>query len=259
MAVVARTGRALSSIHPTSIDVWSVRMQEALQSGLSTPDEEPVPQPTVLIVDDHRLFAEAMTWALERLGMRVVVASSVQEALEANRQHRPSLVLMDIGLPGASGLSVGKEILRQTPEAKVIAVTALQDQSAVKEAIRLGFHGYITKDTPMERFAASINAAVGGQMVMPHHLARIIGEAPSDEERHASVLVAQLTARERQVLEMLVEGASSAVIAQRLSISPNTVRSHIQSILPKLQVHSRLEAAAFAVRYGLAEPRRSAR
>jgi two-component system, NarL family, nitrate/nitrite response regulator NarL len=228
-------------------------MQEARQSGLSAPHQEPVAEPTVLIVDDHRLFAEAITWALERLGMRVVLASNAEEALDATRRHRPSLVLLDIGLPGASGLSVGKEILRLTPDAKVVAVTALHDPGAVKEAVRLGFHGYITKDTPMERFAASIDAAIGGQLVMPHHLARVMGESPSDEERHASVLAAQLTPRERDVLDMLVEGASSARIAKRLSISPNTVRSHVQSILPKLQVHSRLEAAAFAVRHGLAE------
>jgi two-component system nitrate/nitrite response regulator NarL len=231
-------------------------MPEAMRSGLNAPHVEPVEQPTVLIVDDHRLFAEAMTWAMERLGMRVVLASNAQEALEATSRHGPSLVLLDIGLPGTNGLSVGKEILRLAPEAKVVAVTALSDPEAVREAIRLGFHGYITKDTPMERFAASINAAIGGQLVMPHHLARVVGESPSDEERDASVLAAQLTARERDVLGLLVEGASSALIAQRLSISPNTVRSHIQSILPKLQVHSRLEAAAFAVRYGLAEPRR---
>jgi two-component system nitrate/nitrite response regulator NarL len=231
-------------------------MHEAMRSGLNASHVESVEQPTVLIVDDHRLFAEAMTWAMERLGMRVVLASNAQEALEATRRYGPSLVLLDIGLPGTRGLSVGKDILRLAPEAKVVAVTALNDPEAVREAIRLGFHGYITKDTPMERFAASINAAIGGQLVMPHHLARVVGEAPSDEARHASVLAAQLTARERDVLGMLVEGASSALIAQRLSISPNTVRSHIQSILPKLQVHSRLEAAAFAVRNGLAEPRR---
>jgi two-component system, NarL family, nitrate/nitrite response regulator NarL len=233
-------------------------MQEAIESVLPIPDEEPVAKPTVLIVDDHRLFAEALTWAMERLGMTVVLASNGEEALEATHRHTPSLVLLDIGLPGTSGLLVGREILRLAPNTKLVAVTALHDPGSVKEAIRLGFHGYITKDTPMERFAASINAAVGGQMVMPHHLARVVAESPSDEDRHASVLAAQLTARERDVLGMLVEGASSELIAQRLSISPNTVRSHIQSILPKLQVHSRLEAAAFAVRHGLAEPRKSA-
>jgi two-component system nitrate/nitrite response regulator NarL len=236
-------------------------MQEAMYSRFSAsddgPDNGPAALPIVLIVDDHRLFAEAITWALERLGMRVVIASNAEEALRATHRHHPSLVLVDIGLPGTSGLTVGKDILRIAPSTKVVAVTALQDAGAVRDAVRLGFHGYLTKDTPIERFATSIKAAMSGQVVMPHSLARVVGGVQSEEERQAAVLAAQLTARERDVLTMLVEGASSTVIASRLSISPNTVRSHIQSILPKLQVHSRLEAAAFAIRHGLVETRRN--
>lgn len=104
----------------------------------------------------------------------------------------------------------------------------------------------------MAQFVDSIKAAMSGQLVVPHRLAARAAGARSSEERDASLLAEQLTKRERDVLRMLVEGARSEAIAKRMSISPNTVRTHVQNILTKLQVHSRLEAAAFAVRHGLA-------
>lgn len=214
---------------------------------------------TVLIVDDHRLFAEAITWPLQELGMRVVIASNQLEGMEAARLHQPDLVLMDIGLPGVSGLEVGKDIMRVVPEAKIVVLTGLHDRKVAEEAIRRGFHGYITKDIPIDRFATSILAVLDGQLVVPHHLATVFTGEQTEAERYASALATLLTARERDVLALLVEGVSSIGIAERLSISSNTVRSHIQSILPKLQVHSRLEAAAFAVRHGLQRSSASAR
>ena len=131
------------------------------------------------------------------------------------------------------------------------AVTALDDPQAVKEAMRSGFRGYVTKDVRVQRFVDAVRAALAGQVVIPKQLARAVGGRRSAAERHAELLSQQLTRREREVLELLVHGASGREIAERLSISVNTVRTHVQSTLTKLQVHSRLEAATFAVRYGL--------
>jgi two-component system nitrate/nitrite response regulator NarL len=209
-------------------------------------------RPTALIVDDHRLFAEAITWPLEDLGMRVVIASNKLDATDAASMHRPSLVLMDIGSSGVNGLEAVEDIKRLVPEARVVALTGVNDQRIVKEALRRGFHGCVAKDARMEQFAVSIKAVMNGELVVPPlPTKRGIG-GQSEEERFASSLAAQLTPREQDVLRLLVEGVSSATIARRLSISANTVRSHVQSILPKLQVHSRLELAAFVVRNGLA-------
>jgi DNA-binding NarL/FixJ family response regulator len=138
-------------------------------------------------------------------------------------------------------------------------VTALSDPQLLREAIKAGFHGFITKDTPMDRFVDAIRAAMSGQVVVPQRLAARAAGAQSVEERDASMLSAQLTPRELEVLAMLVEGARGEEIGSKLSISPNTVRTHIQNILMKLQVHSRLEAAAFAVRYGLVSSGRNRR
>jgi DNA-binding NarL/FixJ family response regulator len=154
---------------------------------------------------------------------------------------------MDLGLPDRSGLAVGQEILERWPQMKILAVTALDDPKAVDDALRMGFRGYLTKDTPVARFISSLEAIVDGQVVAPHRL--IPGghrRRPADD---ISLLVTQLTSREREVLGLLMEGADGRTIARRLGISRNTVRTHVQSILTKLQVHSRLEAATFAVRH----------
>ena len=206
----------------------------------------------ILIVDDHRLFGEAIRRTLQEEGLEVLeVVEGADEGLEVARRERPDLVMMDLGLPGADGLDVGRQILDELPETKVIAVTAMDDQRTVKEALGRGFHGYLTKDTPMGRFVDSVRAAAGGQVVVPHRLISGRNGRGSEEERDAALLADQLTPREVRVLSLLVEGANSDTIRDRLKISPNTVRTHIQNILNKLQVHSRLEAATFAVRFGI--------
>jgi two-component system, NarL family, nitrate/nitrite response regulator NarL len=206
----------------------------------------------ILIVDDHRLFADALRASLEGQGMDVVaVATNASEAFAAVRRERPNVVLLDLGLPDMSGVQVGVKLVQERPESKVLALTALNDARAVREALRAGFHGYLTKDIPMSQLVSSIRAAVEGQVVIPHRLARAATGARSAEEQTAGLLAEQLTSREREVLGLLVAAARGDEIAKLLSVSPNTVRTHIQSILSKLGVHSRLEAATFAIRNGL--------
>ena len=179
----------------------------------------------------------------------VAVATTGAEASELMRLHRPDLVLVDIGLPDESGLVVGRRILEAYPEAKVVVLTALLSPATVREAVRIGFHGYLTKDAPVSRFASSLRAVVEGQVVFPRRLASAI--ARSSGEDGLELLSSHLTAREREVLGLMAEGLGGTDIAGRLGITTNTVRTHIQGILTKLQVHSRLEAVAFAHRRGI--------
>lgn len=198
------------------------------------------------------LFADAIRSTLEAAGIFVIgVATNGERGIEDVRREKPDLVLVDLGLPDQSGLAVGKLILDEHPGMKVVALTAIDAPRAVEEALRAGFNGYLTKDTPVLRFVSSIRAALDGQVVIPHKLAPALAGAKTSEEENAALLVEQLTPREREVLSLLVDGASGEDIAKRLVISPNTVRTHVQSILTKLQVHSRLEAATFAVRHGV--------
>ena len=176
---------------------------------------------------------------------------------QPRRRWRPwirsfDLVLMDIGLPDGNGLSVGAQIVAEHDDLKVLAVTALEDRDAAVQAIRSGFHGYITKDTDLTRFLAAIDSALSGQVVMPRRLMR---NETANRGDSMAALIASLTAREREILALLTEGMSGEHIAEALGISQNTVRTHVQSILTKLQVHSRLEAAAFAVQHGLVRNR----
>lgn len=208
----------------------------------------------VLIVDDHRLFGEAIRHTLEDEGIPVVgVARNGQEALRLTASFHPELVLLDLGLPGERGLHVGEQLLALAPEVKLVAVTALQDPAAVGEAMRVGFRGFITKQTPLAELVPSVRAVLGGQIVLPHRLAPASGGQHPAPDPMAALLASHLTTRERDVLALLVEGVSGAQMARRLSISPNTVRTHVQSILTKLQVHSRLEAAAFAIKHKIVD------
>jgi two-component system, NarL family, nitrate/nitrite response regulator NarL len=194
------------------------------------------------------LFAEAIRSALNDAGMdAVAVVTTGRAALAYLEDDRPDLVLLDLGLPDRSGLAVGREILEVWPEAKLMVLTALDDPKAVEEAMRAGFRGYLTKDTPVSRFVSSIEAIVAGQEVFPHRFAQAVRRPGSSDS--VWLLISQLTPREREVLGLLVEGADGRTIAARLNISRNTVRTHVQSILTKLQVHSRLEAATLAVRH----------
>ena len=225
-----------------------------MPSSESTPEEAGTPQPArVLICDDHRLFADALTPVLEGEGMRVVeVVSDGQAALDSAARHNPDLVLLDIGLPDQTGIEVGREILGRHPDATVVAVTAMSDPWTVREVMAAGFHGFLSKQDDLARLVDTLRAAMEGDVIMPRRLAQQAAGG-STEEQEVALLVQQLTRREREVLALLAEGGSSDDIAGRLGISPNTVRTHVQNVLAKLGVHSRLEAAAFAARHGLVD------
>jgi two-component system nitrate/nitrite response regulator NarL len=197
------------------------------------------------------LFAEAIGQTLSAMGMTLVgISTNAGEAMSAVREHHPELVLMDVGLAGSDGIQVGRAILEEAPDTKVVALTALEDESAVQDALRSGFHGYLTKNCEPDSFRRALESVADGQVVFPHYLAKQAG-AVDGEATDAELLARQLTPREIEVLQLLAEGAASRDIADRLAVSPNTVRTHVQGILTKLQVHSRLEAAAFAVRHAL--------
>jgi two-component system, NarL family, nitrate/nitrite response regulator NarL len=186
---------------------------------------------------------------LKDLGLEVLpVVTTASEAAEAAQQE-PDLVLVDIGLPDQSGIALGERILEEHPATKVVALTALDDASLVREALRVGFAGYITKDTRTDMLVRLLWGVLDGQVVVA--ATANAGRAANNASSDPGVLHSQLTRREMEVLRLLVDGASSAEIARTLDVSPNTVRTHVQGILAKLQVHSRLEAAAFAVRHNV--------
>jgi len=205
----------------------------------------------VMIIDDHALFADALERVLERQNMELCLVNTAAEALELAPKWVPEIALVDLGLPDMSGIELGARLLELLPETKLLAVTAMNEDHALRDAIKAGFHGFITKNIPLQQFVASIETALEGQMVMPHKLAAPAAGQMSPEERQAALLIRQLTQRELEVLTLLARGAGGERIAHELNVSRNTVRSHVQNILTKLQVHSRLEAVAFAARHNI--------
>jgi two-component system, NarL family, nitrate/nitrite response regulator NarL len=209
-------------------------------------------EPRVLVANDHRLFADALSSALTGHGMRVVaIVTTAGEAIAESGRSRPDLVLLDIELPDGSGIEVGKAILAVIPSTVVLAMAARAEPQTLRETIAAGFRGLVTKDASLSRFIAAAAAALAGQSVVPTDLARSMSTRP--EDRHAALLRQGLTQREREVLALLVDGTSTAQMMARLGVSHNTVRTHVGRVLTKLQAHSRLEAAAFALRHGLVE------
>ena len=200
----------------------------------------------VLIVEDHKLFADALRANLENAGFNVVgVATTGGEAIDIARRDPLDAVLIDIGLPDQSGLVVGRTIRDLLPTARILALSALDDPRLAEKASRVGFNAYLTKHVPMSRVVDALEGAIDRRPIASNGVTHRSNRSPMD------LIAQQLTNREREVLSLLVEGMSGEAIARRLDVSGNTVRTHVQNILSKLQVHSRLEAATLAVRHRL--------
>ena len=173
--------------------------------------------PRALIVDDHRLFAEAVTPILERIGFDVSSAIDAQEAEALMSADAPSLVVIDIGLPGEDGLSLGRRVLAEAQDTTVIAVTASGDPGLATACLRAGFQGFVTKDTSVPRFERAVRAALDGQAVIPKRLVTSVGSG-CGVASDADLLARHLTPREREVLSLLVAGANGKEIAGSLVI-----------------------------------------
>ncbi len=211
----------------------------------------------VLIVEDHRMVADAfqLLLAAEAGVDRVRVCHTAEEALESCQQQAADVVLMDVGLPGMRGIDAIGAILRCSPEANVVVMTALQDSHLIAEAVDAGASGFISKTRAADELLEVVRKAAGGEMVLPegrateilHQLQRIHrGEAHGVPHEN-------LSTREIEVLQAFAGGLSSSEVAARLFISDRTVQSHIRSVLRKLGVHSRLQAVLWALRRHLIE------
>ena len=181
----------------------------------------------------------------------IVVAYTGSDGVAAAKRSELDVVLVDIGLPDRSGLSVGREIMDIDSRMLVVALTAVKDALIARHALKLGFAAYLPKDISLDIFAQGLRNVLRGRRIDLSSAGPSTSRRPSRTEpwREGS----DLTGRELEVLSLLVEGCTGPTIATRLGISRNTVRTHIQSILTKVQVHSRLQAVAFAVEEGLVD------
>ena len=214
---------------------------------------------SVLIVDDAELFREGLRAAFNQEGFDVVaVAADAMTGIDLAREHKPDLVMLDLLMPGMSGLEIVGTLQKVSPESRVVLLTASESAEDLLEAVKAGASGYMTKDVPMPRLVAAMNDVLeGGAAVSPAMGGKLFSEL-RDLLRHNGVTPkgrTDLTGRELEVLSLVGDGKTSKEIAEDLFISENTVRNHVRNILDKLGMKSRFEAVNWAYREGLIEVR----
>ncbi|MEU8121133.1 response regulator transcription factor [Spirillospora sp. NPDC049024] len=205
----------------------------------------------VLIVDDHALFAEALA---ARLGSEpdlviLPIAADVRRALALTAAERPRVIVLDMTLDTESGLDVLDRVRKRYPDVRVVMLTAMSDVDAMVRAIRTGAVAWVEKTESADLVARVIrSAARRGGWIPPDVLGEVLRRLREDD---AGGVIAELTPREREVLQCMVDGLGRAEIAERLCLSANTVRTHTQNLLAKLDMHSALEAITLAMRAGM--------
>lgn len=203
----------------------------------------------ILIVDDHAMVREALAVMLERteVGSTVIQAGDGAEALSVlDVRADLDIALLDLGLPGADGLSVLRQIGRVRPELPVIVLTATESSQAVREAFAAGALGYVPKSSPPETLVSALRLVMAGEVFVPSLLVRPGGAARPDPARRW-----RLTTRQREVLRHLAGGLSNKAIGRIMGLSEKTVKAHVTAVFRVLSVSTRREAAAVARTAGL--------
>jgi DNA-binding NarL/FixJ family response regulator len=210
----------------------------------------------ILLVDDHVLFRKGVAALLASRSEMVVVgeAGDGLEAIATARETVPDVILMDLNMPRCSGLEAVPVIKAEIPQVKIIMLTVSDDDKNVFKAIKLGAEGYILKDLEPQQLFDYLEGTRRGEAAIAGKLAAsILREFRQEDRQEPQPLVAleDPTAREWEILEQLVKGASNKDIAAELSISENTVKIHVRNILEKLHLQNRSQAAVYAVRRGM--------
>ena len=210
----------------------------------------------ILIADDHALFRDGLRSLLRTQGHEVIAeARNGREAVELTKQLTPDLVLMDISMPEMDGLTATRTLTADRPDVKVVILTASDDDASLFDAIKAGAQGYLLKNLEADDFFSMLDRANRGEPGLTPKLARkLLQEFAKPPEATTSAGDEELTAREREVLELMVEGVTSnRKLAKRLGVSENTVKFHVRNILDKLRLHNRAEAVGYALRKRIAD------
>jgi len=209
-----------------------------------------LPPIRVLVVDDHAMFGQSLVRILSDEPDLVVLgpATTASQALDQAVRDRPDVVVLDFGLPDADGATVARGLARVHPGVQVLILTGLSDQRVLIDAIDSGCAGFLTKDRAVDELVDAVRLVAAGESYVPSEL---LGQLIPRLRRGYRGLGDDLTPREIDVLQLCVEGLSNKGIAERLGLSVNTVRNHVQNAITKLHAHSKLEVVAIAVREGI--------
>ena len=208
----------------------------------------------ILLVDDHTLFREGLEGLLSRRNINILAAvGSGQEGLRLAAELNPDVVLLDMRMPEMDGMEVLRKLRKSGFTNPVAMLTTSSDERDLVESLRSGAQGYLLKDMEPDQLVVALRDIVAGKTVVAPDLAPVLARVVQGESIEAveESPFAKLTPRENEILSLLAEGQSNKVIARNLGISDGTVKLHVKSILRKLGVHSRVEAAVIAVEQGM--------
>ncbi len=210
---------------------------------------------TLVLADDHHLVREGLRLLLEtRLHCRVVgEAATGAEAVAMVREHRPDILIVDLSMPGMSGIDVTRAVVSQAPETRVIVLSMHGDEPHVREALRAGAMAYVLKESLADDFLHAIAQVAAGQRYLSPRLAeRAISSFAGESVGVTASHTEHLSPREREVLSLVAQGLTSAAIAERLGIGVRTVEWHRARLLHKLGLHSVADLVRYALQHGLA-------
>lgn len=200
---------------------------------------------TVQIVDDHFLFAEALGSVVRELPEYDLVGIAVTgpQAISLCQEKQPQVILLDYHLPGYTADQLVPRLRSVSPASRIVILTSDTSESSLVKGIRAGVSGYLTKDRALDDVVRALRAVAGGQNILTDEQIARVPDTQGDGE--------QLTQREIEILRLLARGRDTQAIADELTISSNTVRTHLQNVFGKLGAHSKLEAVSIAGRKGL--------
>lgn len=212
----------------------------------------------VLIIDDHTLFRSGIRLLLQRQsGFEVVgEAGDGLEGVKLAKRLKPDVILLDLHMPGIGGLEALQLLQEELPQTQVVMLTVSEDAEDLLEALRFGARGYLLKNIDTDFLLDSIKRAAAGESVMSAQMATRLADAMRAPQKSLKAAVAEsnkLSPREAEIIVMLAGGASNKEIARTLTLSESTVKIHVQGILRKLNLASRVQAAVYAVEHGLVE------
>lgn len=228
----------------------------------TAPMQADAPPIRILIADDHEVVRIGLAALLDRQdGFNVIgEAGTGEEAARLARVLRPDVVVMDIRMPGGSGTDACRAIRESSPSTPVIMLTSYADEEALFEAIAAGAAGYVLKRIGSDELVQAIRTVAAGRSLLdPSVTAAVLERVRSATQQEESGAFAELTDQERRVLAHLADGASNREIAASMALAEKTVRNYVSSILAKLGLASRSQAAAYAIRNRLTELERAAR